>query len=83
MNVQQGTRVVRIAIFRARNGKKRGAAVFTTTRTVSTAGLLRVTLRDRSLLRKLRAGQYVMEVRAGQSRRTLGSASRFAFRVVG
>jgi hypothetical protein len=80
MNVQQGTRVVRIAVYRARNGQKRGRALFVTTRAVRSAGLLRVTLRNRSL-RNLRAGQYVLQVRAGRSQATLGTAASIAFRV--
>jgi hypothetical protein len=83
MNLQEGTRVVRIAIYRARNGRKTGSALFTATRVPRAAGLYQVVLRDRSLLRKLRRGSYVMEVRAGQSRTSLGRVSRRAFRVLG
>jgi hypothetical protein len=83
MNLQEGTRVVRIAIYRARNGQKTGRALFTATRVPRAAGLYQVVLRDRSLLRKLRRGSYMMEVRAGQSRTSLGRVSRRAFRVTG
>jgi hypothetical protein len=50
-------------------------------RTASQAGLLRVTLRDRALLRRLRPGLYVIEVRPGTSRTALGATARSIFRV--
>jgi hypothetical protein len=80
MNVQEGTNVVRIAIYKTRNGLRTGRAVFTTTRTPRSAGLFRVTLRS-SKLSKLKPGQYVMQVRAGRSAASLGPAKRIAFRV--
>jgi hypothetical protein len=80
MRVQEGTNVVRIAIYKSRNGQRSGRALFGTTRAVG-AGLLRVTLRSRSLLAKLRTGTYVMEVRSGPSLATLGGARRITFTV--
>jgi len=80
MRVKEGTNVVRIAIYKARNGKKAGSALYVTNR-VARAGLLRVTLRSRGLLAKLRAGTYVMEVRSGQSLGSLGATRRIAFAV--
>jgi len=80
MRVQEGTNVVRIAIYKSRNGQRTGRALYVTTR-ATRAGLLRVTLRSRSLLRKLRAGTYVMEVRSGQSVASLGGARRITFTV--
>ena len=80
MRVQEGTNVVRIAIYKSRNGQRTGRALYVTTR-AARAGLLRVTLRSRSLLRKLRAGTYVMEVRSGQSIASLGGVRRIAFTV--
>ena len=74
--------MVRIAIYRARNGQKSGRALFSTNRVPRSAGAYGVTLRDRSLLRKLKTGRYVMEVRAGQSRALLGAVSRRSFQVV-
>ena len=41
----------------------------------------RVTLRNRNLLRKLRAGSYLVEVRAGRSAASLGTARRVTFSV--
>ena len=80
MRVQEGTNVVRIAIYKARNGQKTGRALYTTTRTPTKAGLFRVSLRSGKLAH-LRAGSYVMEVRAGASASTLGSARRITFAV--
>ena len=80
MRLPQGTRAARISVYKARNGQKTGRALFTTTRSPR-AGLYRVTLRNASLLRKLRAGSYVLEVRAGRSSASLGTASRITFTV--
>jgi hypothetical protein len=81
MRVQDGTNVVRIAIYKARNGKKTGRALYVTTRAPRKSGLYRVTLRSRSLLSKLRAGSYVMEVRSGSSAAALGTARSIGFTV--
>ena len=81
MRVQEGTNVVRIAIYKSRHGQKTGRALYVTTRTPSKSGLYQVTLRSRSLLSKLKAGSYVMEVRAGRNASTLGSVRRIAFTV--
>jgi hypothetical protein len=80
MNVQEGTNVVRIAIYKTRNGLRTGRAVFTTTRTPRSAGLFRVTLRS-SKLSKLKPGQYVMQIRAGRSAASLGPVRSKTFRV--
>ena len=80
MRVQEGTNVVRIAIYKSRNGQRTGRALYVTTR-AARAGLLGVTLRSRSLLGKLRAGTYVMEVRSGQSVASLGGLRRITFTV--
>jgi hypothetical protein len=81
MRLQEGTKVVRISIYKARNGQKRGSALYSTTRTTSASGQYRVTLRSRSLLSKLRRGSYVMEVRAGSSSASLGALRRIGFTV--
>jgi hypothetical protein len=80
MRVQEGTKVVRIAIYKARDGRRSGRALYVTTR-AARAGVLQVTVRSRSLLRKLRAGTYVMEVRSGQSLSSLGGVRRITFTV--
>jgi hypothetical protein len=81
MRVPNGANVVRISVYKARNGQKTGRALFSSPRAPRNAGLYRVTLRSRSLLRKLKRGSYVLEVQAGQSAGSLGSASRIAFAV--
>jgi hypothetical protein len=80
MNVQEGTNVVRFAIYKARSGRKTGRALYTTTRTPTHAGLFRTTLRS-SKLAKLKPGQYVMEVRAGRSAASLGAVKKVSFTV--
>jgi hypothetical protein len=81
MRLPQGTKAVRLAVYKARNGKKTGRALFTSSRTPASAGLYRVTLRNAGLLRKLRTGSYVMEVRAGRNAASLGTVTRIAFTV--
>lgn len=81
MRVPDGTNALRIAVYRARNGQKTGRALFVTTRAPRAGALYRVTLRDPGLLRKLKAGAYVMEVRAGGSVASLGTPRRSAFTV--
>jgi hypothetical protein len=80
MNVEDGTAVVRIAIYKARNGARTGRALFTTTRTPRSAGLFRTTLRSRALA-KLKPGSYVLVARAGRTAATLGAERSIAFRV--
>ncbi|MEA2380711.1 MAG: hypothetical protein QOH72_682 [Solirubrobacteraceae bacterium] len=80
MQVQEGTNVVRIEIYKARGGLKTGRALFSATRTPSSAGLYRVTLRS-SKLSKLRPGAYVVQVRAGRNAASLGSPSRAALTI--
>jgi hypothetical protein len=81
MRVPSGANVVRVAVHRARNGRKTGPALFVGYRTPAAAGQFRATLRDRSMLRRLKAGRYVVEVRPGASRSALGAAAARAFRV--
>jgi hypothetical protein len=80
MNVQEGTSVVRFAIYKARGGQKTGRALYTTTRTPTHAGLFRFSLRSAKLA-KLKPGQYVTEVRAGRSAASLGAVKKFVFTV--
>lgn len=81
MRLQEGTPVVRIAISRATGGRKSGRPLFATYRVPHAHGVYRVTLKDRGLLRRLRPGQYVIEVQAGHRRGALGRTSTMAFRV--
>jgi hypothetical protein len=80
MNVQEGTNVVRFAIYKARSGQKTGRALYTTSRTPTHAGLFRFSLRSAKLA-KLKPGQYVTEVRAGRSAASLGAVKTFVFTV--
>jgi hypothetical protein len=80
MQVQDGTNVVRFAVYKARNGQKTGRALYTATRTPTRAGLFRISLRS-SKLSKLKPGRYVLEVRAGRSVASLGAARTTTFRV--
>ena len=81
MRLAADTKLVRIAIYKARNGKKTGRALYSTQRAPRAGGLYRVTLRSRSLLSKLRAGSYVIEIQAGRSAATIGAARRITFTV--
>jgi len=81
MRLRAGTNVVRIAIYKARGGKKTGRAVFTTIRTPRAAGQYRVTLRGRTLVRALKPRAYVMEVQGGSSASSLSAVKRVAFTV--
>jgi hypothetical protein len=76
-----GTRVIRFAVFRARNGRAVGKALARGFRRAR-PGPFRLRLRNRALVRKLRPGSYIVRIRAGRSRTTLGRASQRRFRVV-
>jgi hypothetical protein len=80
MSVQEGTNVLRFSVYKAKGGSKTGRALYTTSRTPSRAGLYRTTLRS-SKLSKLKAGRYVLEVRAGRSAASLGAVKKFVFTV--
>jgi hypothetical protein len=80
MNVTDGTAVVRIGIYKARNGTREGRALFATTRTPRSAGLFRVTLRSANLA-NMKPGRYVMQVRAGRSAASLGPVRQVAFTI--
>jgi hypothetical protein len=81
MQLEDGTRVVRIAIFRAkRNGQRTGSPVFTTVRGVK-ATTTRITLRNRAV-KRLKAGRYVTRIQPGRNRAdTSGVSSSVGFRV--
>jgi hypothetical protein len=67
MQLEDGTRVVRVSIFRAkRNGQRTGRPVFTTVRGVK-ATTTRITLRNRAV-KRLKAGRYVARIQPGRSR---------------
>ncbi|MEA2248990.1 MAG: hypothetical protein QOH46_3519, partial [Solirubrobacteraceae bacterium] len=82
MTLPAGTRVVRFAVYSARNGRRVGKALAIGYRRLpSAAGRYRLHLRNRALLRKLRPGRYVLLVTPGVSRRALGRTSTVKFTV--
>ena len=81
MRLPSGTDTVRFAVYRARNGKPTGSALATGSRKPSRAGTYRLTLRSPSLLRKLKPGAYVLQVKAGSARNGQGPAASVAFTV--
>jgi len=81
MRLKDGTGVIRISIYKAHNGQKRGTALYSTTQSAGKGGSYAVTLRSRGLLSKLRAGRYVMEVQAGRDSASLGGVRKIGFTV--
>ncbi len=81
MRLPSGTDTVRFAVYRARNGKPTGSALATGSRKPTRAGTYRLTLRSPSLLRKLKPGAYVLQVRAASARNGQGPAASVAFTV--
>ena len=81
MRLSDGTEVVRIAVYRARNGRRVGAPLTLGFRAPNAVGTYRIRLRDRALLRRLRAGRYLLEVTPGRSRAELGTPASVAFQV--
>jgi hypothetical protein len=81
LQLEDGTRVVRVTIFRAkRNGQRTGGPVFTTVRQVK-ATTSRITLRNRAV-KRLKAGRYVARIQPGRNRAdTSGVSSSVGFRV--
>ena len=88
VRVTGAANVVRIRVFRVvRRGGARAAAARTTKKLVATvykttpdAGTYRFRIKDRRL-HKLAAGRYVVEVRAGASKKRLGRATQRTFTV--
>jgi hypothetical protein len=81
MRLPAGTQVVRFAVYRTRNGKRVGSALAVGYRVPSSAGVYRLVLRDRALLRKLKRGSYLLQVRPGRIRSDLGAIATTAFTV--
>ena len=81
MRLESATQVLRLSVYRARDGRRSGRALLITNRLVRTGGVHRVVLRNRSLVQRLRPGVYVVEARAGRSAATLGPVARVVFRV--
>jgi hypothetical protein len=81
MRLPAGTETIRFAVYRARSGKPTGTALVTGSRRPARAGSYRLTLRSRALLRKLKPGRYVVQIRAGRSAGDVGRTSTVAFTV--
>ncbi|MEA2247343.1 MAG: hypothetical protein QOH46_1872, partial [Solirubrobacteraceae bacterium] len=76
MELPAGSRAVSLRIYRARGGQVTGRALLSTVRSAPADGRYVVSLRG-SAIRRLRAGRYLLQVRAGASRQSLkGVVSR-------
>ncbi len=79
MRVPRGTRVLRVAVYRVRNGRKARRATYVTFRKVRRAGPFTLALRSRTARRRLTVGLYQFNLTPGQSRQRLGRT--FATRI--
>jgi chitobiase/beta-hexosaminidase-like protein len=81
MVLPSGTRVVRLAVFRARDGQPSGRALTRVLRLRNASGRYVVTLRGRALLKALKPGRYVVQVTPGRDLDDRGRASLAAFTI--
>jgi hypothetical protein len=81
MRLPAGTRVVRFAVYHARNGNRVGSALAVGYRVPTSTSVYRLVLRDRALLRNLKRGSYLLQVRPGRSRSNLGATATIGFTV--
>jgi hypothetical protein len=81
MQMPRATQVVRIAIYRERNGRRAGSALARALRLPSGSGRYVVRLRDRALLRSLRPGRYTIDVTPGRDLDDRGRTSTVTFTV--
>ena len=81
MRVASDAKVVRVRIYRSLSNGRR-VLVATVFRSPRGAGVNRMSLRDGSVRRKLRIGNYEVEATPGASRTDLGVSSRAKFKVV-
>jgi hypothetical protein len=81
MTLPRGTQVVRIAVYRSRNGLASGRPLARVLRLPTRSGRYVVNLRSRALLRSLRAGRYAVQVTPGRSLDDRGRTSSLAFTV--
>jgi len=81
MRLPAGTKVVRVAIYRARNGRKEGKAIARALRLPGASGRYVIQLRSRDLVRRLQPGRYVVEVTPGRDLGDTGATSRVLFTV--
>jgi hypothetical protein len=81
MRLPQGTEVVRVAIYRVRDNRRSGPAIFLAHRVPPRAGLYRVRLDSRALRQRLVRGSYQLNVTPGLSRHELGRTTVTRLRV--
>jgi hypothetical protein len=81
MRVPPGTDVVRVAIYRARDNRRSGPAIFLAYRVPPRVGLYRLRLDSRTLRRRLVPGSYQLNVTPGLSRHQLGRTTVTRLRV--
>ena len=81
MRLPAGTEVVRVAIFRSRDGHKTGPAIARALRLPDRSGSYVITLRSRDLVRRLKPGRYVVEVTPARDLDDRGATSRATFSV--
>jgi hypothetical protein len=81
MRLPNGAKVVRVAIYRMRDGKRQGRAVASALRLPNASGRYVVRLRGRALRRSLRPGRYVAEVTTGRDLGDRGAIARYVFTV--
>ncbi|MEA2319804.1 MAG: hypothetical protein QOD44_3993 [Solirubrobacteraceae bacterium] len=80
MRLPAGSHAVSLRIYRARGGRPSGRPLVSTVRAVTAAGRYTVTIRG-TAVRRLRAGNYVLQVRSGRSRTALAGLVSRSFRI--
>jgi hypothetical protein len=80
MRLPAGAATIRYALYRGRDGRRAGRPLATGAR-LAQAGVYRLTLRSRSLLRTLGPGRYALQVRAGRNASELGGVAAVTFTV--
>jgi hypothetical protein len=78
--LNSGTQVLRLRVYRKKGATK--TLLGQGFRAPSSAGLYRVTLQDSKLRRSLSVGSYELEVTPGRGPSSMGTASKYAFKVV-
>jgi hypothetical protein len=81
MTLPRGTQVVRLAVYRSRNGLASGRPLARVLKLPTRSGDYVVHLRSRALLRSLRPGRYAVQVTPGRSLDNRGRTSSLAFTI--
>jgi hypothetical protein len=81
MTLPKGTQVVRLAVYRSRNGLASGRPLARMLKLPTRSGRYVVQLRSRALLRSLRPGRYAVQVTPGRSLDDRGRTSSLAFTI--